>query len=307
MGRAFYGQDAQYHGPAFALQDNGDGTVSDLNTGLMWQQDDDGVTRNWQDALAHAEDQTIAGYSDWRLPTNKELQSIVDYTHSPNAVDPEDLGPAIDTSFFGISELPLGTTLYDPDYGYFWSSTNAYHSLVEPEHYYGWYVAFGTAVDDINQTGEDMHGAGAVRFDAKTEGAPLEERIFNCVRCVRGGLVESPVPDIKANGLDGPITVSTSDPISLTIELDRGAFGLVNADWWIVARTPFGIYSYVEPTGWTPGIERASAEPIVNLPAYEFFNDVGRAGKYTIYFALDGNVDGTLDGTWFDAVAVQVQ
>jgi len=36
-GEALYGQDAQYEGAQFAFQDNGDGTVTDLNTGLMWQ------------------------------------------------------------------------------------------------------------------------------------------------------------------------------------------------------------------------------------------------------------------------------
>ncbi|MHA1402046.1 MAG: hypothetical protein ACTSQE_16985, partial [Candidatus Heimdallarchaeaceae archaeon] len=35
----FYGQDAQYIGNHPSYKDNGDGTVTDLNTGLMWQQD----------------------------------------------------------------------------------------------------------------------------------------------------------------------------------------------------------------------------------------------------------------------------
>jgi len=165
--------------------DNGDGTVTDAATELMWQQADSGAGMNWEDALAYAEDLTLAGYDDWRLPSVKELQSIVDYTHSPNATDPADLGPAIDTDFFTTTALPAGTTSYDPDYGYFWSSTSAYFNPDDPGYYYGWYVAFGTAVDDMEFTGEDMHGAGAVRFDAKTEGATFTERIYNYVRAVR--------------------------------------------------------------------------------------------------------------------------
>jgi hypothetical protein len=204
-----------------AFIDNGDGTVTDNATGLMWQQADDGATRNWEDALAYAESLTLAGYDDWRLPNDKELQSIVEYTHSPNAVNPSDLGPAIDTNFFSITELPPGTTIYDPDYGYFWTSTNAYHSPFEPEYYYAWYVAFGTASNDVAPTGEDLHGAGAVRFDAKTEEAPLIERIYNYVRCVRGGLLDTQPPE-KPNTPIGPssgnvgvqytYTSSTSDP-----------------------------------------------------------------------------------------------
>ncbi|MFO8049627.1 MAG: DUF1566 domain-containing protein, partial [Desulfosudaceae bacterium] len=80
---------------------NGDDTVSDENTGLMWMQftadnnDDDIIDdndkMNWQEALDWCEGLTLAGYSDWRLPTIKELQSIVDIQTSE---------PAIDTNFF---------------------------------------------------------------------------------------------------------------------------------------------------------------------------------------------------------------
>ena len=60
--------------------DNGDGTVTDNATGLMWAQDDNGEAINWEAALAYAEDASIAGYDDWRLPNAKELQSIADYS-----------------------------------------------------------------------------------------------------------------------------------------------------------------------------------------------------------------------------------
>ncbi len=62
---------------------NNDGTITDLSTGLMWQIADDGITRNWEEALSYAQDLTLAEYTDWRLPSAKELQSIVDYTRSP--------------------------------------------------------------------------------------------------------------------------------------------------------------------------------------------------------------------------------
>jgi len=48
---------------------NGDGTITDRATGLMWAQDDSGVGMTWEEAMA-------LGYSDWRLPNVKELQSI---------------------------------------------------------------------------------------------------------------------------------------------------------------------------------------------------------------------------------------
>ena len=59
------------------LIDNGDGTVTDTKTGLMWQKADVG-TKPWQEALAYCEALVLAKHSDWRLPDLKELQSIVD-------------------------------------------------------------------------------------------------------------------------------------------------------------------------------------------------------------------------------------
>jgi hypothetical protein len=166
--------------------DNGDGTVTDSATGLMWQKTDSGTGMDWDNALTYAENMTLAGYDDWRLPNVKELQSIVDYTHAPSASDAANVGPAIDTDFFEITGLPSGTTDYTPDYGYYWTSTSAYFGKDSPEYYYAWYVAFGSSVGN---DGADFHGAGAVRFDTKVEDGPLGEggeRYYNYVLCVRG-------------------------------------------------------------------------------------------------------------------------
>ena len=65
------------------LTDNGNGTISDSATGLMWQQDDSGSGMLWADALTYCESLSTGSYDDWRLPNAKELQSIVDYTRSP--------------------------------------------------------------------------------------------------------------------------------------------------------------------------------------------------------------------------------
>ena len=149
--------------------DNGDGTVTDGAAGLMWAADDSGEGVDWSTALdlaAQANAESYLGYSDWRVPDVRELQSIVDYSG---------VYPAIDTSLFNIT---------DED-AYFWTSTSAYFGPQSPDYYYAWYVAFGYAVDG---DGNDTHGAGAVRFDTKTEGGPAgeePERIYNYVRLVR--------------------------------------------------------------------------------------------------------------------------
>jgi len=70
--------------------DNGDGTVTDNNTGLIWQQGEGGQ-KTWEDAISYCEGLSLAGYTDWRLPNIKELESITDDTL---------YDPAIDTNFF---------------------------------------------------------------------------------------------------------------------------------------------------------------------------------------------------------------
>ena len=69
---------------------NDDGTVTDVATGLIWQQEDDDITRNYDDAITYCEDLSLAGESDWRLPYAKELTTIVDYKTSDPAIDDAD-------------------------------------------------------------------------------------------------------------------------------------------------------------------------------------------------------------------------
>jgi len=78
------------------FHDNGDGTISDMATGLMWMETNNSTGMDWQSALALAQNCELAGYTDWRLPTIKELHSIVDYSKSQGEA-------AIDESFFHIT------------------------------------------------------------------------------------------------------------------------------------------------------------------------------------------------------------
>ena len=85
--------------------DNHDGTVTDNGTGLMWQQATAPGSYHWEQALAYCETLALAGQSDWRLPTVKELSSLAS----------------------SIQENPLIKNTYFPstgDGGY-WSSTTS--------------------------------------------------------------------------------------------------------------------------------------------------------------------------------------
>jgi hypothetical protein len=70
------------HGPQSVygshLVDNGNGTVTDTDTGLMWQKATAPGTYTWEQALQYCESLNLAGYTDWRLPSKNELYTIVD-------------------------------------------------------------------------------------------------------------------------------------------------------------------------------------------------------------------------------------
>jgi len=168
--------------------DHGDGTVTDVTTGLMWQQGDSGVGLIWEDALAHAETLTYAGYDDWRLPNAKELQSILDHTRSPDTT----ASAAIDPVFTATSITNEGGQV---DYPFYWTGTTHANWTADSGRW-GAYVAFGRGLGYMMGQWQDVHGAGCQRSDPK-EGDPDDfpyghgpqgdaVRIYNYVRCVRG-------------------------------------------------------------------------------------------------------------------------
>jgi hypothetical protein len=62
--------------------DNGDGTVTDNMTALMWAKDGAILPYfqyDWYGALVFCNDLNLAGYDDWRMPNVREMQSLVDY------------------------------------------------------------------------------------------------------------------------------------------------------------------------------------------------------------------------------------
>jgi len=58
--------------------DNGDGTVTDTKTGLMWAAKDNGIPINWPDALSYCQNFSGGGHTDWRMPTVDELAGLYD-------------------------------------------------------------------------------------------------------------------------------------------------------------------------------------------------------------------------------------
>jgi hypothetical protein len=121
-----------------------------------------------------------------------------------------------------------------------------------------------------------------------------------------------PVPDIKANGLKGAVTVSAGSPVSITVGLDPGMYAGANADWWIAVHTPFSPpldwYTYVVSIGWMQGIHLCAQTGLLKLSPVELLNRVLPSGNYVFYFAID-DPDRSPTGPWWglDSVTVIVQ
>ena len=150
------GQDASYRSEASSpsYKDNGDGTITDNRTGLMWVKSGyadtdttpattytaDGAWRRylWEDSILYCERLDYAGHADWRLPKVKELVSIMDFQSRP----------VINAAYFTNTR----SGLYDT------STTNA--------------AILGFKMD--------------VNFDAGEVGSNNKAAEPKCVRCVRG-------------------------------------------------------------------------------------------------------------------------
>ncbi|HPA18760.1 MAG TPA: DUF1566 domain-containing protein [Verrucomicrobiae bacterium] len=198
------------------FQDNGDQTITDRATGLTWSKADSGKGMDWQAALEWVQTKNAArylGHDDWRLPDAKELQSIVDYSRSPDTSH----SAAIDPLFYCTQ---ITNEIGQVDYPCHWTGTTHGGFIGNGA---AMYIAFGRAAGWLSAralTGgapgrhgppakgppttksdayrfADVHGAGAQRSDPKSGDPAMFPhgrgpqgdviRIFNYVRLVRGG------------------------------------------------------------------------------------------------------------------------
>ena len=190
-----------------AFVDNGDGTVTDIATGLMWSQDDNGEQIYWKEALAYAESATLAGYDDWRLPNIKELQSIADYS--------VDEIPVLNTNMFNLTDVTniVDGIIEQANYPFYWSSTSnpieTYDNNVDGDAEEGmsgtiwaWILASGYNVD---MGGYDLHGAGSIVFVSKTEeNSGIEDSVPTMLRLVRDTEVTNGIDDSQSDAATLP-------------------------------------------------------------------------------------------------------
>ena len=137
--------------PASRFQDNGDATVTDQSTGLMWARCPEGLsgtdcaagaaaTFTWEGALIRARDSGLAGYTDWRLPNINELSSLVE----ERCVD-----PAINLAVFPNTPA-----------AYFWSASPSAYQWLDA---WAVYFNYGSAEGHLYRHYPDGH-VRLVRF-----------------------------------------------------------------------------------------------------------------------------------------------
>jgi hypothetical protein len=196
------------------LRDNNDGTITDRATGLMWPKEDSKKGLSWEEALAWVQaknKENCLGHNDWRMPTAKELHSIVDYTRSPDTTSSAAINPV-----FACTQIT--NEAGQGDYPCYWTGTTHGAAIGRA----AVYIAFGRAMGYMAGAWHDVHGAGAQRSDPKA-GNPANFpqgrgpqgdaiRIYNYVRPVRNidpqsfRLVEpdlTPLPAMRMPGGPG--------------------------------------------------------------------------------------------------------
>ncbi len=93
----------------------GDGTVSDSQTALVWQQTQSNTPVTWPAAQSYCDGLVLANQTDWRLPTAAELETLVEYALP---------APNVDGAFFPTVDVdPTWTSVPRPG--------NADHWIVE--------------------------------------------------------------------------------------------------------------------------------------------------------------------------------
>ena len=127
-GEDFYGQDAQYTINPPDMTDNGNGTVTDNVTDLVWEQkneDNDALTYTYANAAAYCDNLSLGGFDDWRVPSRKEYSTILNLGR---------LSPALDTTYFPHFIRTNPTDIY------YWTSSD-YHD--DPSQSWVMQLSFG--------------------------------------------------------------------------------------------------------------------------------------------------------------------
>ena len=214
---------------------NGNGTITDTDTNLMWSQVPS-TAKSWNDALLYAEGLTLGGNSDWRLPNIKELQSLVEITRATASA--ATTSPCINQTLF-----PNATATA------YWSSTSVKATTPSA----AWLVDFGVNTG----TTPSRNYQGIVSYEAYAASYPVLAVRSVTTSSISQGRATTTIANLLATGQ----RISSVGSITATD-------GTV---WTVPAATQFTTGNkasdlYNDLTAVTPSSISAAATSIANVP-----------------------------------------
>ena len=214
---------------------NGNGTITDTDTNLMWSQVPS-TAKSWNDALLYAEGLTLGGNSDWRLPNIKELQSLVEITRATASA--ATTSPCINRTLF-----PNATATA------YWSSTSVKATTPSA----AWLVDFGVNTG----TTPSRNYQGIVSYEAYAASYPVLAVRSVATSSISQGRATTTIANLLATGQ----RISSVGSITATD-------GTV---WTVPAATQFTTSNkasdlYNDLTAVTPSTISAAATSIANVP-----------------------------------------
>jgi hypothetical protein len=161
----------------------------------------------------------------------------------------------------------------------------------------------------VEAAGWMVEGSRVDRYDSDPPGIEFQVNHFCAVQAGIDACF-SPGVDVKVNGKDSALTLSQSSQALVTISVVPCEREGLRGDWWIMAETPDGPYSFVRGRGWEKGILLSAQAPFEyrqNLEIYSGPPPFG-LGDYTVHFIADDKADGRLGANaWTDTVEVSVR
>ncbi len=213
-------QDGSYAINPLSFTLNGDGTVIDDNTKLIWQREDDSITRTWLEADNYCAGLNLGGYPDWRLPTKRELAGIVNYGQKYPAIDPSAFPNTKSTYYWTSTRMtcsdgePLSVDFASGYYNLLLQSTRAYTRCVRSSS-----LPFAHFIENGNGTVSDLSTGLMWQQNEKTQ-IGWADALTYCEGLSSGGYSDWRVPNIKeyeslTHGAEGPSIMS--DYLNLNI------------------------------------------------------------------------------------------
>ncbi len=173
-----------------------------------------------------------------------------------------------------------------------------------------WNTFLGSSTEDRSY-GIVLDEAGTIHVSGHSEsswGSPVNSHSGGDDIFV-ARLFTDPIPNITANGLDGPISITESDSLQIRVSLNRWGSD-ENVDYWLAYRGPSGWVHYNKATKtWKPDLGVTHQGALMDLNNKKVFQSSGLApGSYTFYFGVDMNMNGTITkgSLYYDEVKVTV-